>query len=216
MESKKTEKLASALYLLTSFFDDKEPMKWRLRELAGGLVAHKEPRNIVLELIGLLTVAKNAGLVSDTNYEIMHRELSGISPQVETLGEMFKKLEVREEHKAPVHRENIQDKPQDRPERPSFYISSSVHSAPVIKDRLPKEPAREPKDGVVAQKKNSRQGTILGLLKKKKEIMVKDVVPLIEGVSEKTIQRELLALVSKGILRKEGEKRWSRYSLAEE
>ena len=44
--------------------------------------------------------------------------------------------------------------------------------------------------------------------------MIKDVSPLISGCSEKTIQRELLAMVYAGILRKMGEKRWSRYSLA--
>ena len=44
--------------------------------------------------------------------------------------------------------------------------------------------------------------------------MIKDVSPLIGGFSEKTIQRELAAMVQAGILRKVGEKRWSRYSLA--
>ena len=66
----------------------------------------------------------------------------------------------------------------------------------------------------MALKKNGRQSVILNLLKKKGEIMIKDVSPLIEGVSEKTIQRELLTLVKSGILRKEGEKRWSKYFLA--
>ena len=44
--------------------------------------------------------------------------------------------------------------------------------------------------------------------------MIKDVSPLIKGCSEKTIQRELLSMVKSGILKKEGEKRWSKYSLA--
>jgi hypothetical protein len=44
--------------------------------------------------------------------------------------------------------------------------------------------------------------------------MIKDVSPLIEGCSEKTIQRELMSMVHNGTLKKIGEKRWSRYSLA--
>jgi hypothetical protein len=44
--------------------------------------------------------------------------------------------------------------------------------------------------------------------------MIKDVSPLVTGCSEKTIQRELSAMVRSGILKKVGEKRWSRYSLA--
>ena len=44
--------------------------------------------------------------------------------------------------------------------------------------------------------------------------MIKDVAPLISGCSEKTVQRELGEMVASGILRKIGEKRWSRYTLA--
>ena len=69
--------------------------------------------------------------------------------------------------------------------------------------------------GAISVKKNSRQNIIITILKRKKEIMIKDVSPIISGCSEKTIQRELLAMVQAGILRKVGEKRWSRYSLAQ-
>jgi hypothetical protein len=203
MEPKKTEKLVSALYLLTGFFDDKEPMKWRLRELGGRLISQKESRNIVLEILGLLTVAKNAALISDTNYEIIHREFSSLVPQGLGIGEIFNRIEIQKEPEIKAEK------------RPQLYLSSSVPAQPV-KDKAHRIPSKEPKEGVVAVKKNSRQTTILGLLKRKKEIMVKDVVPLIPGVSEKTIQRELLALVSSGILKKTGEKRWSKYSLADE
>lgn len=211
-ETKRTEKLASALYLLTSFFDDKEPMKWRLRELAGKFVARGEGSH-VLEVMSLLVVAKNAGLISDTNFEIIHSQLALVAPQKI---EDILTLEAPTEERRPISTE----KPESRPERASLYLSSSVHTAPAIKDKSSRPEPRTEREsresGVVAMKKNSRQTAILNLLKKKKEIQVADVTPLITGVSEKTIQRELLAMVSKGILRKEGEKRWSRYSLAEE
>jgi hypothetical protein len=42
---------------------------------------------------------------------------------------------------------------------------------------------------------------------------MKDFVKVIPECSEKTIQRELLDLVGKGVLKKEGERRWSTYSL---
>ncbi len=42
---------------------------------------------------------------------------------------------------------------------------------------------------------------------------IKEIATLFPGVSEKTIQRELLTLVAKGILAKHGERRWSKYSL---
>ncbi len=199
LETKKTEKLATAIYLLTSFFAESEPMKWRLRELAGKLLAQKENPAVIQETISLLNVAKNAGLISDMNHGIIHREFSLLLPQGQNIGEIFKK--DREEIKEEV--------------RPSIYLSSAVANKEPVKEPVKDKIIRENKeDGAVAIKKNNRQTVILNLLKKKKEIMVRDVSPLIESVSEKTIQRELLALVKAGILRKEGEKRWSRYSLA--
>ena len=69
--------------------------------------------------------------------------------------------------------------------------------------------------GAISVKKNSRQSIIINILKRKREIMIKDVTPLINGCSEKTIQRELSAMVATGILKKIGEKRWSRYTLAQ-
>jgi predicted HTH transcriptional regulator len=40
---------------------------------------------------------------------------------------------------------------------------------------------------------------------------IKDISTVIRGVSEKTVQRELAALIESGVLRKEGERRWSTY-----
>jgi hypothetical protein len=37
---------------------------------------------------------------------------------------------------------------------------------------------------------------------------------VVRGVSEKTIQRELSLLVLEGTVRKQGERRWTTYSLA--
>jgi predicted HTH transcriptional regulator len=62
-------------------------------------------------------------------------------------------------------------------------------------------------------KKTNRQNIILGLLKKKKELTIKDISHVIKDCSEKTIQRELLTLISAGVLKKIGERRWSKYSM---
>lgn len=62
--------------------------------------------------------------------------------------------------------------------------------------------------------KKTRRDTILKIIKDKKEVMIKDITNVISDCSEKTIQRELTSLVSLGVLKKMGNKRWSRYSLA--
>lgn len=60
---------------------------------------------------------------------------------------------------------------------------------------------------------NNRTEEILGIVKKKGKVTIKDVSSEITDCSEKTIQRELQKLVSNGVLNKEGERRWSTYSL---
>ncbi len=61
--------------------------------------------------------------------------------------------------------------------------------------------------------KGDRRTIILALIKQKPQLAVKDISKSIPDVSEKTIQRELLAMVAEGILTKRGERRWSTYSL---
>jgi hypothetical protein len=208
---KKTEKIASAAYLVTGFFDDKEPLKWDIRNLSSRLVskaAHvKDISADARELLSLFSVARAAGLVSEANFGILS-------------GEVSKFIDLSENMPAHLIGSGFFDAP--------ARTEAAQAEAPAIKDKysepaLPGPVHERPKDaprqvlrefGAVAVKKNSRQSIIIGLLKKKKEIMIKDVSPLIEGVSEKTIQRELLAMVDQGIVKKEGEKRWSRYSLA--
>ena len=63
--------------------------------------------------------------------------------------------------------------------------------------------------------RDDRRKIILALIKQKPSLTVKDIVKSIPQVSEKTIQRELLAMVSEGQLIKKGERRWSTYSLIE-
>ena len=56
--------------------------------------------------------------------------------------------------------------------------------------------------GHIVRDKNKRYETIINLLKKTKEISVKDVSSIVSDCSEKTIQRELLSLVDKGVLKR--------------
>ncbi|KKW09639.1 MAG: hypothetical protein UY47_C0008G0015 [Parcubacteria group bacterium GW2011_GWB1_49_7] len=202
--SQKTEKIASALYLLTSFFSDQEPLKWEIRVMSLDLASErvKDKFNIIREILSLLSIARMAGLVSESNYEIIAQELSKFGQSMESpLKLMFLEDRVPEEKALP------------RPEQLDRIKDKFVER--MEKKELPKPAPRELKEfGAVSVKKNSRQSIIIGLLRRKKEIMIKDVSPLIEGCSEKTIQRELLAMVQAGILRKIGEKRWSRYTLA--
>lgn len=206
----KSEKIASALYWITSFFSDQEPLKWELRALASELLSLSvslrnsllkekdavllETKNVVTRIIKLISLAKSANLISPENYSILEAELLKSANLLEF----------------PI---NISD---------LLSIESPRHSARdlgtlSIKDKTETEAANKRTSfkefGAVSVKKNNRQSIIINLLKRKKEIMIKDVSPLIEGCSEKTIQRELSSMVRSGLIKRVGDKRWTRYSL---
>jgi DeoR/GlpR family transcriptional regulator of sugar metabolism len=61
---------------------------------------------------------------------------------------------------------------------------------------------------------SARQESIVTILENKGPSYIKDISMLIREVSEKTIQRELQVLVDSGRVLKEGERRWTRYSVA--
>ena len=62
-------------------------------------------------------------------------------------------------------------------------------------------------------KRSNRQNIILSLLKRKKELNIKDITLVIKDCSEKTVQRELNAFIVSGVVKRVGVRRWSKYSL---
>lgn len=59
----------------------------------------------------------------------------------------------------------------------------------------------------------TRQAKILEVVRVKGQATINDLTEALSTISEKTIQRELVAMVAKGILGRTGTKRWSKYSL---
>lgn len=58
---------------------------------------------------------------------------------------------------------------------------------------------------------SERMSLILTFIQKTKRASIKEIAAVIKGCSEKTIQRELGALIEQGLVRKVGERRWSVY-----
>ncbi len=61
--------------------------------------------------------------------------------------------------------------------------------------------------------RSARHARILKLIKDNREVSIKDIANYFPELSEKTIQRELVSFTESGVLKKVGERRWSRYSL---
>lgn len=59
----------------------------------------------------------------------------------------------------------------------------------------------------------SRKDRIIDILKDKGSATIKDITDVVIDCSEKTVQRELIALIKDGKVHREGERRWSKYSV---
>jgi hypothetical protein len=225
---KKTEKIAAALYLVSGLLKDKEPLKWELRDhgmdliSSSFMVASSVPgdKNSViqslftaaLETMSLLNVARVSHLISEMNYKILMREIDGVvgllrdrlAQNAEEAGyvlseSFFKTPDLYSSGFRSFEHDTAQSGAQYKGQSGSGKNSSKGAST------LTEQGGRD--------KRTDRQEIILGLLKNSPGLTIKDFSKVITDCSEKTIQRELLDLVQKGVIKKEGERRWSTYSL---
>lgn len=60
---------------------------------------------------------------------------------------------------------------------------------------------------------SDRRERIKTILEAKGDATIKDISEIITDCSEKTIQRELNAMIDENIIKRQGERRWSRYSI---
>lgn len=91
-------------------------------------------------------------------------------------------------------------------------MKHSALVAPVVKKQLT-APTSTPSARIDVARE-ARHARILKLVKDKREVAIKDIVEHFPELSEKTIQRELLSFIESGVLKKTGDRRWSRYSLS--
>ena len=198
----------------------------------------------ITEIISLLEIAVVSGYISDMNFSIIKQEYADLGILIKTRKEeifsgniqlpksFFDVPNLYETHtlKHGINKQKdtkfIKDK--DSSIKDNRFIKSDTKNIKqeifkthpqninFIKD---KNSNIKKQDKIIHPKTtdirhNSRRNTILELLQNKPFVTVKDVVDAIHGCSSKTLQRELLSLVSEGILKKKGERRWSTYSLA--
>lgn len=231
---KKTEKITAALYLVSGLLKDEEPMKWELRDrgmdlLSSSFTASSSmpgDKNAViqslfsaaLETISLLNVARISNLITEMNHNLLVREIDNIVSMLRD------RLVQNAQNAGYILSESFfktpnlfttgfkaEGRPDDRTTSSGSATRGSNGQNRAGEQTQNKGIARVSAD--TAAKKNDRQDRILGILKDQTNLTVKDFARVITDVSEKTIQRELLDLVQKGVIKKEGERRWSRYSL---
>ncbi len=235
---KRAEKISAAVFLVTNFLNDQEPLKWSIRKAAlktissvskifsGDYVAKRsglnDAKDGIVELSSLIDIASLAGMISSMNSSILSKELADTLSAVEreeTSPYRPKSSRIPQDFFEPkndqedlsTEDENLALPAQKTAENhPRPLKDKNAPSAPKLNLEKPK--ARE--YGSVAIKRNKRQSFIIQALKKKKDLTIKDISMIFHDCSEKTIQRELAALVEEGVVVRDGERRWTTYSLA--
>lgn len=173
----------------------------------------------------MLTIDNEAELLSDkhfssavtsTSYDVMtplslarlHGENESVRRTEESLrsAQILTRLE-KDNYKGQQNTEKESDKSDrqavPRKDTPSVHSVLMKHTAPV-----PSQLASS-----FQMRKQSRRDQILALFVKGVDVSIKDIAARIKGCSEKTIQRELNALLYDNVIERIGEKRWSRYIL---
>lgn len=145
----------------------------------------------LVSLDSVLNIYEAMGGISGANRQIISFEIEGVQRSMRRyLSDSAFVLNLNE---------TASSQPKIRSASPA--ASNSVHKV------TPGTPA-------ASSSANQERGErIIGLLKDADGLGIKDIVNVITDCSEKTIQRELLSLIENGLVRREGERRWSRYFL---
>jgi hypothetical protein len=217
---RRAERLVAALFLLTRHIPSDETLRSETRRIATSILPQilalrddmravgsakaREFQATIRLLISLLKMLMFSGYISSQNAESASEALDDLgnfisASQRSAFSESVKfsrddLLNVRDPDKGRIKdirdKESIKDKLsiKDTPEM-SFNDRSA---AP-----LP-----------------ARASTIISVLRAGGDFNIRDIAANLPEYSEKTIQREIALLVERGLVRRTGLKRWSRYSIA--
>lgn len=216
---KKAERLAKAIHLISPAFVTTPTLRDRTHTIAIALIdaatlpplgAREQLSRELLALSSVLAIARSGGLLSEMNAELISREarllLSEVASYEEprlflddspTLAALAKQLPA-ELYVAHARPEPV------REARPARAV------VPAGTPAVPKGHKGQIKD---TARSSDRREAILSVLRDKRSAYIKDISTVVRGVSEKTIQRELQALLKEGAISKQGERRWTLYRI---
>lgn len=214
----KATRLTMAFYRVSELFPADEPLRGHCREKADEILAGVTECGIGTEiekemaragaridtLQKYLLVADTMRWVARINIEVLAREYGSLKELVQAVPiEVIEEggyiiegadMDIMEDLDGPIAPAENEEK-----KDPADDFSQNFNNAKITHDN-----SHEP---------NGRQKMILEHLAQARQAKVSDFFSVLAGVSAKTIQRDLSELVNKNFLKREGEKRWTVYSL---
>jgi hypothetical protein len=223
--NKKTEKLVTALYMVTDCMETEDSLKTKLRYLGVELLSDTyrltisssvekhtkivESQNKINEILSFLEIAYNIGFISEMNTNILRKEFSKLISELENYRDKEKHFVFTLKEDMFNVENDIKDK---KTLSQTMSFTNSVHNNYIGQLKTNKTLLNNQNDKQDRGEKIVK--TIKDLITKtsKKDVSIKDISESF-NCSEKTLQRELNELVSKGQIKKIGSKRWSRYEI---
>lgn len=210
---KKTERMTTALYLVTELLPESEPLRWELRKACMSLLRTLSPlipravrsdeilsiKGGVAELESLIEIARSTKLFSNMNADLLCKTCGDITS---LCTEMDDGLELKPDMLDAGTLSDI--KLSDTVQKRTSYRTSLYDTN--MSDRNKKRTVS--KNAV-----EKRRERIIDLLRERGTATVSDIKEVVSGVSGKTLQRDLGELVEEGILGRKGRRRWTTYSL---
>ncbi|MFA5777926.1 MAG: hypothetical protein WC870_00320 [Candidatus Paceibacterota bacterium] len=237
----KTNKLITALYMVTDIIDKDEPLRNKLRTLGTEIISDmnfspSDACRRIAEIMSFLDIASAVYVISEMNCNILRKEFLELNRSIEESTGRVKGINrqinlvdfLREE--LPLTNDVSFNKSDKKFNSIGHHQSTSigvqkgntlmkalsgikVSSRPIDGyDRKIKHIATESFDILKKQRRNE----ITNLIQKNGgNATITDIkngaYGSLSSCGEKTLQRELVSMVKDGVLNKTGEKRWSRY-----
>jgi predicted HTH transcriptional regulator len=153
-----------------------------------------------------LSMALMSGVLAQDIFDLLHEQLDGIHRYINnhyikqppvTIADLTETVVERTNTSTGSSPSKKRPAPQKRAQRVQIPAGDISTDAYLVYSQL-----------------SDRGERIKTVLEAKPQATIKDIAEVITDVSEKTIQRELNSLIEKGQVIREGERRWSKYSVA--
>ncbi len=219
---KKTERTISVVFYILSYIDKNEHSEFHIKTMSEKAMQVHEASLATLSLYeyearekifpfqqslvaleGVLRIANAARVLTDEVLTLLLSEVDLVQRYLKNHFMSESPMVIKEENYATLSPEPVLSLGHKKP-------SISPRSSRV---NIPKGDISSDAHFVYSQLVD-RATRIKTVLEAKPEATIKDIAEIITDVSEKTIQRELNGLIEKGQVIRQGERRWSKYSIA--
>jgi hypothetical protein len=249
----KTNKLITALYIVTDILDKNEPLKSKLRDLGTGVVSDVNTNSIqaikkISEIVSFLDIASAVKMISEMNCNILKKEFIELNKSIKEYTKHGDTSWLEEFVSHPVPTDFSQE------QETKTYLTKtyqgqnlSVHTGTrigvqkgstlmkALSDKVPSLSntphvrlnhstgedfnvlKKHRRDEIIKIISGNKQAlsmgglTISDIRNGAKALSAGGASSTLTSCSEKTLQRELVSMVHENVLKKTGEKRWSKY-----